>query len=75
MNHADIIVTSTRQEIAGHDSQALGQYESYRCFSMPGLFRVVDGISPLDFKFNIVSPGAHTRMCIRRSGQGAPRWF
>jgi sucrose synthase len=56
MNAADFIITSTYQEIAG-TRQAVGQYESYKAFTMPGLYRVVDGVNPYDPKFNIVSPG------------------
>ena len=57
MNHADFIITSTYQEIAG-TAHSIGQYESYRAFTMPGLYRVVNGIDLFDPKFNIVSPGA-----------------
>jgi len=57
MNTADFIITSTYQEIAG-DEETEGQYESYRTFTMPGLYRVVEGIDVFDPKFNIVSPGA-----------------
>lgn len=57
MNAADFIITSTYQEIAGNTSSA-GQYESYNTFTLPGLYRVVDGIDVFDPKFNIVSPGA-----------------
>ncbi len=57
MNSADFIITSTYQEIAGTRESA-GQYESYGSFSMPGLYRVVNGINVFDPKFNIVSPGA-----------------
>jgi sucrose synthase len=57
MNTADFIITSTYQEIAGTDD-TLGQYESHTAFTMPGLYRVVDGIDVYDPKFNIVSPGA-----------------
>ncbi|GAA5481126.1 sucrose synthase [Haloferula sargassicola] len=57
MNTADFIITSTYQEIAG-TPETLGQYESYRTFSLPGLYRVRSGIDPFDPKFNIVSPGA-----------------
>ncbi|MEN8215529.1 MAG: sucrose synthase [Pseudomonadota bacterium] len=57
MNSADFIITSTYQEIAG-DSHSVGQYESYGAFTMPGLYRVVNGIDIYDPKFNIVSPGA-----------------
>lgn len=57
MGHADFIVASTYQEIAGHEG-SVGQYESYQSFTMPGLYRVVEGIDVYDPKFNIVSPGA-----------------
>jgi sucrose synthase len=57
MNAADFIITSTYQEIAGK-SDSVGQYESYGAFTMPGLYRVVNGIDSFDPKFNIVSPGA-----------------
>lgn len=57
MNSADFIVTSTYQEIAGNE-QSLGQYESHISFTMPGLYRVVNGVDIYDPKFNIVSPGA-----------------
>jgi len=57
MNSADFIITSTYQEIAG-TRESVGQYESYGSFTMPGLYRVVNGINVFDPKFNIVSPGA-----------------
>lgn len=57
MNAADFIITSTYQEIAGND-QSVGQYESHRSFTMPNLYRVVNGVDVYDPKFNIVSPGA-----------------
>lgn len=57
MNMADFIITSTYQEIAG-TRNSLGQYESYASFTMPGLYRVLQGIDVYDPKFNIVSPGA-----------------
>jgi sucrose synthase len=57
MNHADFIITSTFQEIAG-SKDTVGQYESHTAFTMPGLYRVVHGIDVFDPKFNIVSPGA-----------------
>jgi sucrose synthase len=57
MNTADFIITSTYQEIAGN-GDSVGQYESYDFFTMPGLYRVVNGIDVFDPKFNIVSPGA-----------------
>jgi sucrose synthase len=57
MNAADFIITSTYQEIAGNDT-SVGQYESHISFTMPGLYRVVNGINIYEPKFNIVSPGA-----------------
>ena len=57
MNAADFIITSTYQEIAG-TSESVGQYESYSSFTMPELYRVVNGVDIYDPKFNIVSPGA-----------------
>ena len=57
MNAADFIIASTYQEIAG-TADGLGQYESYTAFTLPGLYRVVNGTDIYDPKFNIVSPGA-----------------
>lgn len=57
MNSADFIVASTYQEIAG-TRDAVGQYESYAAFTMPGLFRVTAGTDIYDPRFNVVSPGA-----------------
>ncbi|KAJ4969448.1 hypothetical protein NE237_016149 [Protea cynaroides] len=57
MNNADFIITSTYQEIAG-TQDSVGQYESHKSFTLPGLYRVVHGIDVFDPKFNIVSPGA-----------------
>jgi sucrose synthase len=56
MNTADFIITSTYQEIAGN-KEVIGQYESYSAFTMPELYRVVNGVNVFDPKFNIVSPG------------------
>ncbi|MBT8420348.1 MAG: sucrose synthase [Gammaproteobacteria bacterium] len=56
MNSADFIITSTYQEIAGTDD-SIGQYESHMAFTLPGLYRVVNGIDVFDPKFNVVSPG------------------
>jgi sucrose synthase len=61
MNTADFIVSSTYQEIAG-DEKIPGQYESYSTFTMPGLYRVINGIDVFDPKFNIVSPGADPKV-------------
>ena len=57
MNAADFIIASTFQEIAGTED-TVGQYESHQTFTLPDLYRVVDGIDVFDPKFNIVSPGA-----------------
>ncbi|XP_016560203.1 sucrose synthase 7 isoform X1 [Capsicum annuum] len=57
MNSADFVITSTYQEIAGSKDRP-GQYESHSAFTLPGLFRVVSGISVFDPKFNIAAPGA-----------------
>ncbi|WP_035244529.1 sucrose synthase [Desulfonatronovibrio hydrogenovorans] len=57
MNMTDFIITSTYQEIAGTE-ESVGQYETYQSFTMPDLYRVVNGIDVFDPKFNVVSPGA-----------------
>ncbi|KAE8731990.1 Sucrose synthase [Hibiscus syriacus] len=57
MNQTDFIIISIFQEITG-SKDTLGQYESHMAFTLPGLYRVVDGIYPFNPKFNIVSPGA-----------------
>ena len=56
MNKADVVISSTAQEIAG-TTTTMGQYESYCLFSMPELYKVTDGINLLHPKFNVVSPG------------------
>jgi sucrose synthase len=58
MNAADIIVTSSYQEIVG-TPDTIGQYESYKCFTMPKLYHVVDGIDLFSPKFNMVPPGVN----------------
>ncbi|HEY9603899.1 MAG TPA: sucrose synthase [Allocoleopsis sp.] len=60
MNAADFIITSTYQEIVGTPDQ-LGQYESYKFFTMPNLYHVVDGINLFSPKFNVVPPGVNER--------------
>lgn len=69
MNAADFIITSTYQEIAGRQD-SVGQYESYSAFTMPGLFRVVNGIDLFDPKFNIVSPGADAEVYFPHGESG-----
>ena len=56
MNKSDFIITSTLQEIIGTED-TMGQYESYQFFSMPGLFRVINGINLYAPKFNVIPPG------------------
>ncbi len=58
MNAADFIVTSSYQEIVG-TPDSIGQYESYKCFTMPQLYHVVDGIDLFNPKFNLVPPGVN----------------
>ncbi|MBU2444322.1 MAG: sucrose synthase [Bacteroidetes bacterium] len=58
MNSADFLITSTYQEIAGTGS-TIGQYESFKHFTMPSLYRVESGINLYHPKFNIVSPGVN----------------
>ncbi len=72
MNSADFIITSTYQEIAGR-SDSVGQYESYQAFTMPGLYRVVNGIDIHDPKFNIISPGADSRVYFPAGENGRRR--
>jgi sucrose synthase len=56
MNAADFIITSTYQEIMG-TPESTGQYESYKCFTMPSLYHVIDGIDLFSPRFNRVPPG------------------
>jgi sucrose synthase len=56
MNAADFIITSTYQEIMGTPESA-GQYESYKYFTMPSLYHVIDGIDLFSPRFNRVPPG------------------
>jgi sucrose synthase len=58
MNAANCIVTSTYQEIVGQPD-SVGQYESYKSFTMPDLYRVVNGIELFSPKFNVVPPGVN----------------
>ena len=61
MNSADFIITSTYQEIAGTED-SIGQYESYKNFTMPELYRVTGGINIFHPKFNILPPGVDTNV-------------
>ncbi len=68
MNTSDFIIASTYQEIAG-TADTVGQYEAHQAFTMPGLYRVVNGIDAFDPKFNIVSPGVDPRVYFPPSEQ------
>ncbi|MBD2018737.1 sucrose synthase, partial [Leptolyngbya sp. FACHB-36] len=56
MNAANFIVSSTYQEIVG-TPESVGQYESYKTFTMPELYHVTSGIELFSPKFNVVPPG------------------
>ena len=58
MNAANCIISSTYQEIVGKPD-SVGQYESYKSFTMPDLYHVVDGIELFSPKFNVVPPGVN----------------
>lgn len=58
MNAANFVISSTYQEIVGKPD-SVGQYESYKCFTMPDLYHVVDGIELFSPKFNVVPPGVN----------------
>ncbi|MDZ8189951.1 MAG: sucrose synthase [Nostoc sp. ChiSLP02] len=58
MNAADFIITSSYQEIVG-TPDSIGQYESYKWFTMPQLYHVIDGIDLFNPKFNFVPPGVN----------------
>ncbi|MBD0344573.1 MAG: sucrose synthase, partial [Coleofasciculus sp. Co-bin14] len=58
MNATNFIISSTYQEIVGKPD-SVGQYESYKCFTMPELYHVVDGIELFSPKFNVVPPGVN----------------
>jgi sucrose synthase len=61
MNAADFIVTSSYQEIVG-TPDTLGQYESYKHFTMPQLYHVLNGIDLFSPKFNRIPPGVDERI-------------
>lgn len=58
MNAANFIISSTYQEIVG-TPESVGQYESYKSFTMPDLYHVVNGIELFSPKFNVVPPGVN----------------
>ncbi len=58
MNAANFIISSTYQEIVG-TPDSVGQYESYKSFTMPELYHVINGIELFSPKFNVVPPGVN----------------
>jgi sucrose synthase len=58
MNAANFVISSTYQEIVG-TPDSVGQYESYKCFTMPDLYHVVNGVELFSPKFNVVPPGVN----------------
>lgn len=58
MNSANFVLSSSYQEIAG-TTDSVGQYESYRSFTMPDLYHVTSGVELFSPKFNIVPPGVN----------------
>jgi sucrose synthase len=58
MNAANFVISSTYQEIVG-TPDSVGQYESYKCFTMPEMYHVVNGIELFSPKFNVVPPGVN----------------
>ncbi len=58
MNAANFIISSTYQEIVGTE-ESVGQYESYKRFTMPELYHVTNGIDLFSPKFNVVPPGVN----------------
>ena len=58
MNAANFVISSTYQEIVG-TPESVGQYESYKCFTMPELYHVTSGIELFSPKFNVVPPGVN----------------
>jgi sucrose synthase len=61
MNAANFIMSSTYQEIVG-TPESLGQYESYKTFTMPELYHVRSGIELFSPKFNVVPPGVNEQV-------------
>jgi sucrose synthase len=68
MNAADFIITSSYHEIVG-TPDTIGQYESYKCFTMPQLYHVIDGINLFSPKFNLVPPGVDENVFFPYSEQ------
>lgn len=61
MNAADFVLSSSCHEIVG-TPDTVGQYESYKCFSMPQLYHVVDGVDLFSPRFNVIPPGVNEHL-------------
>ncbi|MBW4678679.1 MAG: sucrose synthase [Microcoleus vaginatus WJT46-NPBG5] len=68
MNAANFVISSTYQEIVG-TPDSVGQYESYKSFTMPDLYHVVNGIELFSPKFNVVPPGVNESVYFPYSRQ------
>jgi len=68
INSANFLISSSYQEIAGTE-ESMGQYESYKHFTMPELYRVENGVDPKHTKFNVVSPGVNQNVFFPPSQQ------
>ena len=68
MNAADFIITSSQHEILG-TPDTTGQYESYKCFTLPQLYHVLDGVELRSTKFNVVPPGVDETVYFPYSDQ------
>jgi hypothetical protein len=66
MNKSDFIIASTHQEIIGAE-MAMGQYESYQNFTLPGLYQVLNGINLFAPKFNVIPPGVDFHILRKKS--------
>jgi len=76
MNAANLLLAAPTRSTFTPDS--VGQYESYKCFTMPDLYHVVNGIELFSPKFNVVPrvnenyyfPYSHGRSVTERSRTG-----
>lgn len=73
MNHADFIITSTYQEIAGNET-LVGQYESMKAFTMPDLYRVVEVRGVLGPVTALVMWQHNCVICYVLRSDPNPRW-
>jgi sucrose synthase len=76
MNKSDFIITSTLQEIIGTED-TMGQYESYQFFTMPRLYRVINGVNLFAPKFNVIPPGVDEELyypCTQKEKRIQTKW-